>query len=154
LRDMGMSMIGLRFLTLSEYECRIIDILTRSIYSSGQCIIGRQTMWWKIRLRWTWTLSYPNFVWGRSFVNICILANRIKLLNTNCHAIRRVLWRFKRKCAKYSKEGQKGHFWGTFGGIFQPVWIILQNFINWIQSILNQSTLIKDPSLTSFLSQR
>ena len=50
LRDMGSGMIELRLLTLNEYGCRITDILTRSRYNSGWCIIGRQTIWWKRRL--------------------------------------------------------------------------------------------------------
>ena len=62
-------------------------------------------------------LSYPNFVRGRSLTIIWILVGRIKLLNTNCRAIHRVLWCFGRKCAKCSKEGQNGHF----GDIFQPL---------------------------------
>ena len=31
------------------------------------------------------------------------------------------------------------------------VWILSQNFMNQTQSILNKSTLIQDPSLTSFI---
>ena len=62
-------------------------------------------------------MSYPNFVRKPSFANIWILANRIELLNTNCHAIHTVLQRFGRKCARYSKEGKNGHFWD----IFQPL---------------------------------
>jgi len=55
-------------------------------------------------------VSYPNFVRGRLFVNIWILIDRIELLNTNCRASRRVLQRFRRKWAKYSKWGQNGQF--------------------------------------------
>ena len=45
LRDMGTIRLGL--LILNEYRCRIVDILTRSVYNIGWCIIGRQTIWWK-----------------------------------------------------------------------------------------------------------
>ena len=62
-------------------------------------------------------LSYPNFVWGWWFANIWILASRIELLNTNCRAFRKIFRCFRRKCANYSKGGQKGNF----RGIFQPL---------------------------------
>ena len=45
LRDMGMIRLGL--LILNKYGCKIVDILTRSVYNSGWCIIGRKTIWWK-----------------------------------------------------------------------------------------------------------
>ena len=38
-RDMGMNVIRLGLL--------ILDILTRDIYNSERCIIGRKTIWWK-----------------------------------------------------------------------------------------------------------
>ena len=81
-----------------------------------------------------WSLSYPNFVRGWLFANIWILAFRIKLLNTNCHTIRRVLWRFRRKCAKYSKGGQKGHFWG----IFQPLVLLGSLGLRWPARLCEQ----------------
>ena len=55
--------------------------------------------------------------WGWLFVNIWILVGRIELLNTNRHAIRRILQCFKRKWVKYSKWGQNGQF----RGILQPL---------------------------------
>ena len=43
LRDICMIRLG--FLIMNEYECQIVDILTRSVYNSGRCIIRRQPIW-------------------------------------------------------------------------------------------------------------
>ena len=63
------------------------------------------------------TLSNPNFVGGRSFANILILACRIELLNTSCHAIQKVFQCFGKEYEKYPRRRVKG----SFGGFFRPM---------------------------------
>jgi len=55
-------------------------------------------------------LPDPNFIWGLSLVNILILASQIELLDTSCHAIRKVFLCFKKEYGKYPKWRAKGSF--------------------------------------------
>ena len=46
-------------------------------------------------------LSYPNFVWGLSFVDLLILVNRLTVLNASYSAKQMIIQCFDQKCKKY-----------------------------------------------------
>ena len=77
----------------------------KSSYSKAPSMV--QSSIWNVNCG----LSYPNFIQGRSFANIWILASRIELLNTSCSAIRKVFRRFGKECRKYPKGRAKRSFW-------------------------------------------
>ena len=55
-------------------------------------------------------LSYPNFIWGLSFIDILISASRIGLFNTCYHARRKIIPCFGKEYGKYPKGRAKVSF--------------------------------------------
>ena len=60
LRDMCMIRFGL--LILNEYEGRIADILTRSVYHTGRCIIRRPPLLWEGMLAMNLNMIRPTCI--------------------------------------------------------------------------------------------
>ena len=56
----GHDQVGL--LVLNKYECRIVDILAKSIHKIGWCIIVRQTIWWKRMLALNLNIMSPTCI--------------------------------------------------------------------------------------------
>ena len=56
------------------------------------------------------SLSYPNFVWGLSFVDLLILASRLTVLDAGYSAKQGTIRCFNQECKNYQKWGQKGLF--------------------------------------------
>ena len=55
-------------------------------------------------------LSYPNFVWGLSFVDLLILASRLTVLNTNYSAKQGTIQCFDQEDKRYQERRAKGSF--------------------------------------------
>ena len=52
-------------------------------------------------------VSYPNFVWGLSFIDILILASRLTVLNASYSAKQMIIQYFDQECEKYQKEVER-----------------------------------------------
>jgi len=85
-----------------------------------KCLKSHYWLWEILSICFHSSLSDPNFVRGRSFANIWILASRIELLNTSCRAICNVFWRFRKEWGKYPKRRAKGSFWDFFRPLAHP----------------------------------
>ena len=52
--------------------------------------------------------SYPNFIWGLSFVDLLILASRLTVLNSSYSVKQMIIQCFDQECKNIG--GQKGHY--------------------------------------------
>jgi len=55
-------------------------------------------------------LSYPNFVWGLSFVDLLILASRLTVLNASYSTKQGTIWCFAQEYKRYQERRAKGSF--------------------------------------------
>ena len=65
-------------------------------------------------------LSYPNFVWGLSFVDLLILVNRLTVLNASYSAKQMIIQCFDQEYERYRKGGAKGSLQGVFWTLARP----------------------------------
>jgi len=63
-----------------------------------------------LRLGSVLVVSYPNFVWGLSFIDLLIFASRLMVLNASYSVKQMIIQCFDQECKKYKKKGAKGSF--------------------------------------------